>query len=103
MGTNQTIFAVIWVKKRQKRRFLKPEKLQDHSNEEKERRKRKSEEKERRRREKSNGCTLSFIMATLEIVFGRKKFDGARKVIPAVMQRKQYIYMINSSTLYGRI
>ena len=30
----------------------------------KERRKRKSEEMERRR-EKSNGCTLSFIMATL--------------------------------------
>ena len=53
---------------------------------EKNRRKRKSEEEERRRREKSNGCTLSFyngkshnrvllwllIMATLEIVFGRK-------------------------------
>ena len=89
-----------------------------------------------KRREKSNGCTLSFIMAALEIVFGRKKLldakgqfgnnviknparyiymymyirkkcekkvDGVRKVIPAVMQRKQYIYMINSSTLYGRI
>ena len=33
---------------------------------EKERRKRKSEEMERRR-EKSNGCTLSFIMATLHV------------------------------------
>ena len=40
--------------------FLKPEKLQNHSNEEKGKEKRKSEEKERRRREKSNGCTLSF-------------------------------------------
>ena len=40
---------------------------------EKERRKRGSEERERRRRErkKSNGFTLSFIIATLEI-FGRK-------------------------------
>ena len=33
----------------------------------------------------------------------KKKIDGTRKVILAVMQRKQYIYMINSSTLYGRI
>ena len=76
----------------------------------KERRKRKSEEMERRR-EKSNGCTLSFIMATLDAKgqFGdnviknpatyiymymytgkkwEKKNDWARKVIPAVMQRK---------------
>ena len=74
----------------------------------------------KRRREKSNGCTLSFIIATLEITLSKirldtymciciqernekKKIDGARKVILAVMQRKQYIYMINSSTLYGRI
>ena len=75
----------------------------------------------KRRREKSNGCSLSFIIATLEIVFGRKKVldakgqfgnnviknparyiymymytgkkwekknDWAKKVIPAVMQRK---------------
>ena len=39
--------------------FLKPEKLQNHSNGRKGRRKRKSKEKERRRRKKSNGCTLS--------------------------------------------
>ena len=39
----------------------------------KERRKRKSEEMERRK-EKSNGCTLSFIMATLEKkTVGRKR------------------------------
>ena len=35
LGTNQTKYAVIWMKKRQKGRFLKPEKLQDHGNEEK--------------------------------------------------------------------
>ena len=41
---------------------------------EKERRKRKSEEKERRRREKkAMVALLVFIMATLEIVFGRKQ------------------------------
>ena len=43
------------------------------------RNKRKSEEKERRRREKkSNRCTLGFIIATLEIVFGRKKLFDAK-------------------------
>ena len=42
----------------------------------KERRKRKSEEKERRRRQKTIFVLVVFIMATLEIVFGRKKvFD----------------------------
>ena len=46
------------------------------TNKEKERRKRKSEEKERGRRKTSNGCTLSVIIPTLEIVFDRKKlFD----------------------------
>ena len=32
----------------------------------------------KRRREKSNGCSLSFIIATLEIVFGRKKVLDAK-------------------------
>ena len=65
-------------KKASKGTFLEPEKLQNHSNEEK-RNKRKSEEKERRRREKkSNRCTLGFIIATLEIVFGRKKLFDAK-------------------------
>ena len=41
---------------------------------EKERRKRKCEEMERRR-EKSNGCTLSFIMATLEITLSKIRLD----------------------------
>ena len=45
---------------------------------EKERRKRKSEEKETRRKKKAMVALLVFIMATLEIVFGRKKklLDG---------------------------
>ena len=44
-----------------KGRFLKPDKLQNHSNEVKGKEKKKSDEKERRRREKkSNGCAVSF-------------------------------------------
>ena len=47
---------------------------------EKERRKRKGEEKERRRKKKSNGpvALLVFIIATFEIVFGRKKLFDAK-------------------------
>ena len=56
--------------------FLKPGKLQNHSDEGK-RKKRKSEEKERRRREKSIGCTLSFYNSYFE-VFGRKKLFDAK-------------------------
>ena len=60
-------------------RFLKPEKLQNQTNDGKGKEKDKvSEEKKRNRREKSNGCTLSFIIATLEIVFGRKKLLDAK-------------------------
>ena len=47
--------------KASKGRFLKREKLQNHTNEGKGKEKKKSGEKERRRRKKkSNGCTLSF-------------------------------------------
>ena len=52
MKTNPTKFAVICVKKASKGTFLKPEKLQNQSNERKGKEKRKSEEKERRRRKK---------------------------------------------------
>ena len=41
--------------------------------------KRKSEEVERNRREKSMVALLVFTMATLEIVFGRKKTVGHKK------------------------
>ena len=52
----------------------------------KERRKRKNEEMERRR-EKSNGCTLSFIMATLDAKgqFGDKIIKNPARYI--------YMYM----------
>ena len=49
---------------------------------EKERRKRKSEGEERRRREKKAMIALLvFVMATLEIVFGRKKTVGRKRSI----------------------
>ena len=54
--------------KASKGRFLKLDKLQNHTNEGKKRRKRDSEEEEKRRREKNNGYTLS-----LKIAFGQKK------------------------------
>ena len=69
-----TKFAVIWVKKRQKAGFLSPRRSKIIVTKEKERRKRKSEEKERRRRnKKAKVALLVFIIATLEIAFGRKK------------------------------
>ena len=57
----------------QKAGFLGPISSKMTVTKEKERRKRGGEEKERKRREekKSNGFTLSFTIATLEI-FGRK-------------------------------
>ena len=56
-----------------------PEKLQNHSNEGKGRRKRKSKEKERRRQKKAMvALLLVVIVATLEIVFGRKKLLDAK-------------------------
>ena len=64
-------------------RFLKPEKLQNQSNEGKGKEKDKvSEEKKRKRREKSNGCTLSFYNSYFGDyfgVFGRKKLLDALK------------------------
>ena len=132
--TNLTKCAVIWVKKRQKGRFRKPEKLQNHSNEgkRKEKKKERGEGKEKRKKqwlhsEFSNGYFGYFRPKKLLDAKGQfgdnviknparniymymytgkvweTKIDGARNVIPAVMQRKQYIYMINSSTWYGRI
>ena len=60
LKTSLTKSAVISVKGCQKVVFFGPNKLQNHTHDEKERRKRKSKGEERRRREKSNGCTLSF-------------------------------------------
>ena len=79
LKTNPTKFAVIWVKRRQKARFLNPRSFKITVTKEKERRKRKSEEKERRgRKKKAMVALLVFIIATLEIVFGRKKLLDAK-------------------------
>ena len=71
LKTNLTKFAVIFVKKRQKTGFVKPDKLQNHSNEGKGKEKKK-ERGEQKDLEKTNGCTLSFYI-TLEILFGQNK------------------------------
>ena len=60
LKTNVTKFAVIWVKRHQKARFLSMRSSKITATKKKERRKRKNKEKERRRRKKSNGCTLGF-------------------------------------------
>ena len=60
--------------KASKGRFLKPEKLQHHSNE----RKGKEKKKERGEEKKAMVTLLVIIIATLEIVFGRKKLLDAK-------------------------
>ena len=60
--------------KASKGRFLKPEKLQNHSNE----RKGKEKKKERGEEKKAMVTLLVIIIATLEIVFGRKKLLDAK-------------------------
>ena len=61
--------------KASKGRFLKPDKLQNHSNEGKGRkRKRKSEGRvKEEKRKKAIAALFVFIIATLESVFGQKK------------------------------
>ena len=73
-----TKFAVIWAKRRQKAGLSAREAPKSQQRRKrkggKERRKGKSEEKERRRRKKqAMVALLVFIIATLEIVFGRKQ------------------------------
>ena len=65
--------------KASKGRFLKPEKLQNHSNEEKgeEKKKERGEEEEEEEEEEAEAAAamvslLVYIIATWEIVFGRK-------------------------------
>ena len=61
------------MERRQEAGFLSPICSKITRTKEKEMSKRKSEEEERSRREKSMVTLLVFTMATLEIVFGRKK------------------------------
>ena len=81
MKTNLTKFVVISVKRRPKAGFLSPRSSKIILTKEKERRKRKrkSEDKERRRRKKAMVALLVFRIATLEIVFGRKKTVARKK------------------------
>ena len=83
LKTNLTKYAVIIVKRRQNAGFLSPRSSKITVMKEKERSKRKisklGEGKEGKR--KRNGCTLSFIIAALEKVFGRKKLLDARRSI----------------------
>ena len=64
-----------------KGRFLKPDKLQNHSNEGKGRkRKRKSDGKvKEEKRKKAMAALFVFIIATLELVFGKKKKKTGEK------------------------
>ena len=60
--------------KASKGRFLKPEKLQNHSNEEKG----KDKKKERGEGKKSNGCALSFYNSYFGNRFWPKKLVGRK-------------------------
>ena len=73
LKTNRRKFAVIWIKKGQRARFLSPRSSKIIVTEENERRKRKSEERERRRRKKAMVSFLVFIIATLKKNFSTQK------------------------------
>ena len=66
------------MKRRQKARLLNPRSFKITVTKEKERRKRKSEEKEGGEEKKAMVTLLVIIIATLEIVFGRKKLLDAK-------------------------
>ena len=66
------------MKRRQKAGFLNPRSFKITVMKEKERRKRKSEEKEGGEEKKAMVTLLVIIIATLEIVFGRKKLLDAK-------------------------
>ena len=65
--------------KASKGRFLKPEKLQNHSNEGKGKEKEEGRgEGNEEKKKKSNAALLVFIIATLEIVLAEKKLLDAK-------------------------
>ena len=61
--------------------FLKPEKLQNHGNEGKGKEKKKARRRKGGEEKKAMLTFLVFIIATLEIVFGRKKTVGRKRSI----------------------
>ena len=65
--------------------FLKPEKLQNHSNKAKGKEKKKERgEGKKKKKKKAMVALLVFILATLEIVFDRKKNCWTQKVHLAI-------------------
>ena len=72
------------MKRRQKAGFLSPRNSKitvtkkEERRKRKRKRKRKSEDEERRRRKKAMVALLVFRIATLEILFGRKKLSDAK-------------------------
>ena len=82
LKTSLTKFVVILVKRRQNAGFLSP-----RSSKIRVTKKKKGKKERGRRREKTMVALLVFIMATLEIVFGRKKELLEQKVYLAIRFR----------------
>lgn len=83
LKTNLTKYAVIIVKRRQNAGFLSPRSSKITVMKEKAGKEQKKDQQgeEKEGKGKRNGCTLSFIIAALEKVFGRKKLLDARRSI----------------------
>ena len=68
--------------------FLKPEKLQNHNNEEKGKEKKKERGKGKEEKKKSDGCTLSFYNSDFGHSFWPKKKCSTQKVHLAITLSK---------------
>ena len=68
-----------------KGRFLKPDKLQNHSNEGKGRKRKSDGKVKEEKRNKAMAAFFVFIIATLELVFGKKKIKktGEKRMFDA--------------------
>ena len=93
--------------KTSKGRFLKPEKLQNHGNEGKgkEKKKERGDQERRRRKNKAMVAVLVVIIATLDIVFGRKKLlDGKGPFDDNVFKNPaRYIYTSGEKHIRGKM
>ena len=85
--------------KASKGKFLKPKKLQNHSNEEKgkEKKKERGKGKDEKKKE-AMVALLVFIIVTLEIVFGRKNFSTQKVHLPITLSkiRLDVYYIFNN-------
>ena len=68
--------------------FLKPEKLQNHNNEQKGKEKKKERVKGKEEKKKSDGCTLSFYNSDFGHSFWPKKNCSTQKVHLAITLSK---------------